>query len=68
VVSKKACDLISQGIKTGFLKLDEHLSNEKGADGEEREKSGTTAVCAILSPEYIFFGNLGKLNLINKLL
>jgi serine/threonine protein phosphatase PrpC len=58
VVTEKARDLINRGIKTGFLKLDEHLSNEKGADGES-EKSGTTATCAILSPEYIFFGNLG---------
>jgi len=59
VVSDKAKELISQGIKTGFLKLDAHLSKEKDADGVEKEKSGTTAVCAILSPEYVFFGNLG---------
>lgn len=52
-------DLITGGIKTGFLKLDEHLSQEQGVDGEEKDKSGTTAVCAILTPEYVFFGNLG---------
>jgi hypothetical protein len=37
-VSEKAQDLISSGIKTGFLKLDEHLSQEKVND--EQEKSG----------------------------
>ncbi|KAI6190710.1 PPM-type phosphatase domain-containing protein [Aphelenchoides bicaudatus] len=56
-VSEKARELITSGMKTGFLKLDEHLSKED--DSGEKEKSGTTAVCAILSPEYIFFGNLG---------
>ncbi|KAI6199023.1 PPM-type phosphatase domain-containing protein [Aphelenchoides besseyi] len=58
-VTEKAKELITNGIKAGFLKLDEHMSHEKGSDGEQKEKSGTTAVCAILSPDYIFFGNLG---------
>ncbi|KAI6230828.1 PPM-type phosphatase domain-containing protein [Aphelenchoides fujianensis] len=58
-VTENAKQLITAGIKAGFLKLDEHMSSEKGIDGEEKEKSGTTAVCAILSPEHIFFGNLG---------
>lgn len=59
-ISDKAKQLIQDGIKAGFLKLDEHMSKEKGLDGEEREKSGTTATCAILTPDYVFFCNLGE--------
>ncbi|KAI6221369.1 PPM-type phosphatase domain-containing protein [Aphelenchoides fujianensis] len=56
-VTENAKQLITTGIKAAFLKLDEHMSCEKTID--DKEKSGTTAVCAILSPEHIFFGNLG---------
>ncbi|CAD5225095.1 unnamed protein product [Bursaphelenchus okinawaensis] len=55
-VTEKAIQLLKDGIKAGFLKLDENMSNEKG---EYKEKSGTTATCAILTPEYAFFCNLG---------
>ncbi|CAD5231593.1 unnamed protein product [Bursaphelenchus xylophilus] len=58
-ITEKAIQLLKDGIKAGFLKLDEHMSTEKGPDGEEKEKSGTTATCAILTPEYVFFCNLG---------
>lgn len=58
-ITEKAIELIQDGVKAGFLKLDDHMVNENGIDGCEKEKSGTTAICAILTPEYIFFCNLG---------
>ncbi|CAH1262442.1 protein phosphatase 1B-like isoform X1 [Branchiostoma lanceolatum] len=49
---------VSEGIRTGFLLLDEKLRTlpelENGVD-----KSGSTAVCCIISPTHIFFANCG---------
>jgi len=56
VMTEKAKALIKEGMRVGFLKLDESM---QAANGEERERSGTTAICAILTPEHIFFANLG---------
>lgn len=39
----------------GFMKLDETMQKFRG----DEDKSGTTATCALLTPEYIFFANLG---------
>ncbi|CAG2242518.1 PP2CB [Mytilus edulis] len=49
---------VIKGVKTGFLKLDEKMrSMPEMASGED--KSGSTAVCTIVSPNHIFFGNCG---------
>ncbi|XP_005095194.2 protein phosphatase 1B isoform X1 [Aplysia californica] len=46
------------GIKTGFLSLDEKMrSMPEVMSGED--KSGSTAVCSIVSPKHIFFANCG---------
>ncbi|KAL3874989.1 hypothetical protein ACJMK2_037934 [Sinanodonta woodiana] len=51
-------DDVLKGIKTGFLNLDEKMRNmPEVASGED--KSGSTAVCAIVSPSHIFFANCG---------
>lgn len=44
---------VKSGVRTGFLNLDAkmRLANE--------DKSGSTVVCALLSPSHIFFGNCG---------
>lgn len=51
-------DRVKAGIRDGFLKLDEEMKKipevESGAD-----KSGSTAVCAIISPTHIFIANCG---------
>jgi protein phosphatase 1B len=49
---------VIKGVKTGFLKLDEVMrSMPEMASGED--KSGSTAVCTIVSPSHVFFGNCG---------
>merc|ERR1712042_142129 len=49
---------IKKGILKGFLELDEKLRKiPEVASGED--KSGTTAVCALVSPNKIYFGNCG---------
>lgn len=56
--SEKAHDGIETGIKTGFLRLDEQLrSMPEVVSGED--KSGSTAVCAMVSPTHVFFANCG---------
>ena len=51
-------DDVTQGIKTGFLSLDDKMRGlpevVSGAD-----KSGSTAICVLISPNHIFFGNCG---------
>lgn len=49
--------LIREGMRTGFLQLDEAMQS---FHGDERERSGTTAICAIMTPEHIFVANLGS--------
>lgn len=49
---------VAKGIKTGFLSLDDRIREmPEILSGED--KSGSTAVCALLSPRNIFFGNCG---------
>ncbi|XP_029637683.1 protein phosphatase 1B isoform X3 [Octopus sinensis] len=49
---------VQKGIKTGFLKFDDCMRTmPEMVSGED--KSGSTAVCAIVSPTHIFFANCG---------
>lgn len=51
-------DGVESGIKTGFLHLDEQLrALPEISNGED--KSGSTAVCALISPRQVFFANCG---------
>lgn len=51
-------DGIESGIKAGFLRLDEQLrALPEISNGED--KSGSTAVCALVSPRQVFFANCG---------
>jgi protein phosphatase 1B len=51
-------ETIQTGIKTGFLKLDDELRElPETVTGED--KSGSTAVCAMISPSHIFIANCG---------
>jgi protein phosphatase 1B len=55
-ITEKAKQYIKEGMRTGFLKLDEAMSS---FTSDEKERSGTTAICAILTPEHMFVANLG---------
>ncbi|KAH7696189.1 Protein phosphatase 2C containing protein [Aphelenchoides avenae] len=55
-MTENAKELIKEGMRTGFLKLDDTM---KASHGDDRERSGTTAISAILTPDHIFFANLG---------
>uniref|UniRef100_A0A0N5C7D3 PPM-type phosphatase domain-containing protein n=1 Tax=Strongyloides papillosus TaxID=174720 RepID=A0A0N5C7D3_STREA len=46
--------LIGKGLINGFLRHDEMLHNQP-----KPESSGTTAIAAIVTPEYVFLVNLG---------
>ena len=49
---------VKAGILSGFLELDEKLRKiPEVANGED--KSGTTAVCALISEKFIIFSNCG---------
>ncbi|KER31017.1 hypothetical protein T265_02692 [Opisthorchis viverrini] len=49
---------IERGIRDGFLALDERLRQlPQLASGED--KSGSTAVCVLITPKHIFFANCG---------
>ena len=51
-------DNVSKGIKAGFLNLDDKMrSIPEVVSGED--KSGSTAIGALLSPDHIFFANCG---------
>ena len=51
-------DAIKEGIRKGFLKLDERLKQDPiWATGQDR--SGTTAITAMISPQKIIWGNCG---------
>jgi len=51
-------DKVKSGILQGFLELDEKLRQiPEVANGED--KSGTTAVCVLISSKYIIFSNCG---------
>ena len=49
---------VKTGIKTGFLSLDDKMREmPEMLSGED--KSGSTAVCVLISPQHIFFANCG---------
>jgi len=51
-------DIVKAGIRNGFLVLDETMREmPEMKTGEDR--SGSTAICALLSPHKIYFGNCG---------
>lgn len=51
-------DIVTAGIRNGFLVLDEKMREmPEMVSGEDR--SGSTAVCALVSPNKIYFGNCG---------
>uniref|UniRef100_A0A914HGZ1 PPM-type phosphatase domain-containing protein n=1 Tax=Globodera rostochiensis TaxID=31243 RepID=A0A914HGZ1_GLORO len=56
-ITEKAKSLIHDGVRRGFLELDTSMELLHGSG--EKERSGTTAICAILTPDYVFFANLG---------
>lgn len=57
-VSTDHIDRVKSGIREGFLKLDEKMKKlPQVISGED--KSGSTAVCAIISPSHFFFANCG---------
>ncbi|XP_063040340.1 protein phosphatase 1A isoform X2 [Engraulis encrasicolus] len=55
-------DQVKMGIRTGFLQIDEHMrqisENRKGGGGAT-DRSGSTAVCAMVSPTHVYFINCG---------
>ncbi|VDP90065.1 unnamed protein product [Echinostoma caproni] len=49
---------VERGIRDGFLSLDDRLRQlPQVASGED--KSGSTAVCVLITPNHIFFANCG---------
>ncbi|MFH4984251.1 hypothetical protein AB6A40_010960 [Gnathostoma spinigerum] len=52
-----ALRLLEEGIKAGFLLLDARLHDN--SDGEEKERSGTTVISAIITPSHVVLANLG---------
>jgi len=58
VVEDEVIEGIKKGIRAGFLKLDENMRQmPEVVSGED--KSGTTAVCALISPVLLFVANCG---------
>jgi len=47
---------VSRGLVSGFLRLDERMRREPDV---ESDKSGSTAVCALISPQHVFVANCG---------
>ncbi|XP_063840100.1 protein phosphatase 1B-like isoform X4 [Scylla paramamosain] len=55
---ERTINKIKKGIHAGFLRLDESMRQmPEVASGED--KSGTTAVCALISPTHVFVANCG---------
>ncbi|XP_013395511.1 protein phosphatase 1B [Lingula anatina] len=49
---------VKKGIRTGFLNLDEKMRNIPDVING-KDKSGSTAVCSLVSPNHILFANCG---------
>ncbi|KAM3716426.1 Protein phosphatase ppm-1.A [Dirofilaria immitis] len=58
VMDATTLTLLEEGIKEGFLTLDAKLRERHETD-EDNERSGTTAICAIVTPSHIVLANLG---------
>uniref|UniRef100_A0A1I7XPQ0 PPM-type phosphatase domain-containing protein n=1 Tax=Heterorhabditis bacteriophora TaxID=37862 RepID=A0A1I7XPQ0_HETBA len=54
VLCSKSIALLEEGIKAGFLSLDENIRKRLDTD-----RSGSTAVCAMVTPTHIIIANLG---------
>ncbi|KAL6742687.1 hypothetical protein Aduo_015812 [Ancylostoma duodenale] len=54
VLCEKSIALLEDGIKAGFLSLDENIRTRLDSD-----RSGSTAVCAMITPTHIIIANLG---------
>jgi len=58
VATAPTTERVSTGIKTGFLQLDQTIRElPETVSGED--KSGSTAVCAIIAPTCVYFANCG---------
>lgn len=58
VQQDKLTELIRKGIRSGFLALDERMRSMPELCSEN-ERSGSTAICVLISPTHLYFGNLG---------
>lgn len=57
-ITAEQIERVKQGIRDGFLKLDDKMKRlPEVVSGED--KSGSTAVCALVSPTHFFFANCG---------
>ncbi|KJH50919.1 protein phosphatase 2C [Dictyocaulus viviparus] len=54
VLCEKSINLLEDGIKSGFLSLDENIRTRLDSD-----RSGSTAICAMITPTHIIIANLG---------
>ncbi|KAK6753093.1 hypothetical protein RB195_012600 [Necator americanus] len=54
ILCEKSIALLEDGIKAGFLSLDENIRTRLDSD-----RSGSTAVCAMITPTHIIIANLG---------
>lgn len=55
---KAAVDTVKKGIRDGFLRLDEKMRQMPEMQSGE-DKSGSTAVCTLVSPHHLFIANCG---------
>lgn len=57
-ITTEQIEHVKRGIKDGFLKLDEKMKKLPEVESGE-DKSGSTAVCALISPTHYYFANCG---------
>ncbi|CAG2099991.1 unnamed protein product [Medioppia subpectinata] len=57
-ISAEQIDSVKHSIRDGFLKLDEKMKRLPEVESGE-DKSGSTAVCCLISPQHFFFANCG---------
>lgn len=55
-MTEKALSILEEGIKKGFLALDELI---RETTSKVKDRSGTTAVCAMITPTHFIIANLG---------
>lgn len=55
-MTDKCQQYVKEGMRTGFLQLDAAMDE---SNSDEKERSGTTAICAIMTADNIFVANLG---------
>ncbi|XP_054162992.1 protein phosphatase 1B-like [Oppia nitens] len=57
-ITEQTIDFVKKAIEDGFLELDKQMQNMPDITSGE-DKSGTTAICALISKTHIFLANLG---------